>query len=353
MPTYLLKIPEDTAPEASIHLVHHAPCVEYAALSYCWGGDQRIKLTVAAVAEFTTSGIPCSDLPKTIQDAITTTRKLGLQYVWIDALCIIQNDPVHTRREIDLMPSIYQNAQVTIHAAGASTVEQGFLSDIFVPGKESHSFQIRIRGSDTLSRPGSPVCPSGLRGSVVCFSDSNGSNVTNPIEKRGWTFQELLLSPRLLEFGAYYTSYKCLDLELCDADCAQLYDRQSSEASDFVRVYFHKQQMGEDLDIWEIAVRMYTMRQLTNPIDRPLAISGIAAVLGRKPDLQGKYLAGLWKDKLPLQLLWEIEHGRKSRSAGYRGPSWSWTAVDGTVAFLDHVPNGSPDRCPQILYTAI
>ncbi|KAK7180548.1 HET domain-containing protein [Paraphaeosphaeria sporulosa] len=353
MPTYLLKIPEDTAPEASIQLVHHAPCVGYAALSYCWGGDQRIKLTVETVAVFTTSGIPCSDLPMTIQDAITTTRKLGLQYVWIDALCIIQNDPVHTRREIDLMPSIYQNAQVTIYAARSSTVEQGFLSDIFVPGRDSHSFQIRIRGPDSLSRPGAPVCPSDLRGAVVCFSDDNGSNVNNPIEKRGWTFQELLLSPRLLEFGAYHTSYKCLELELCDANFAQLYDGRSSEAFELVRVYFHKQQMGGDLKIWETAVRMYTMRQLTNPIDRPLAISGIAAVLGRMPDLQGKYLAGLWKDELPLQLLWEIIDRRKPRSAEYRGPSWSWTAVDGTVAFLDHIPNGSPDRDLQILYTAI
>jgi hypothetical protein len=357
MPTYLLEIPNGDAVEAAIKLVRRTSRVDYAALSYCWGGDQTVKLTTETLPQFTTAGIPCSQdsrLPRTVLDAIAVTRELGLRYLWIDALCIVQNDPVQTRREIDLMPNIYQGAYITIFAARSSTVHQGFLSDLSTPGTRSHSFQIRIRGSDEPSRPGSNVCPSYLRGRVVCFVDPDGSNITSPIEKRGWTFQEYLLSPRLLEFGAYQTSYKCLTLQVRDGNHAELCDARSSELLGEIRALFHsKSDKDGGVKLWESAVSIYTRRLLTNLMDRPLAISGIAAVLGRQPDLTGTYVAGLWKDQLPRQLLWEIAQDTQPRPAAYRAPSWSWAAVDGPVGFLDHVPNISSDRVLEVLDTTI
>lgn len=90
----------------------------------------------------------------------------------------------------------------------------------------------------------------------------------------------------------------------------------------------------------------------TNLMDRPLAMSGIAAVLGRQPDLAGTYLAGSWKDQLPRQLLWEITEDVQPRPTAYRAPSWSWAAVDGPISFLDHVPSSSPDSTLEIVDTA-
>lgn len=99
----------------------------YVALSYCWGGLQDITLT-SATLQLYTQGLP-TELPKTIQDAIFVTRGLGFRYLWVDALCIIQDDKSDKASEIDGMGMIYKSATVTVAAASASSVEKGFLPE--------------------------------------------------------------------------------------------------------------------------------------------------------------------------------------------------------------------------------
>jgi hypothetical protein len=73
------------------------------------------------------AGIPASELPKSLGNAIIATRKLGLRYLWIDSLCIVQDDKKDKAEEISEMPQIYQNAYVTISAASAANCHDGFL----------------------------------------------------------------------------------------------------------------------------------------------------------------------------------------------------------------------------------
>ena len=100
--------------------------VKYAALSYCWGGDQESK-TVRVRLEERCKGFPLAELPKTIQDAIVTARRLELPFLWVDAICIVQDDPADKKRELAIMDQIYSGALLTIVAARAGTANNGFL----------------------------------------------------------------------------------------------------------------------------------------------------------------------------------------------------------------------------------
>lgn len=98
----------------------------YLALSYCWGGPQEVQLTTNTVESFKQS-IQLDSLPKTLRDAATVTRRLGKKYLWIDALCIIQDDEASKQKELAQMARIYMNSFLTIQAAVPSSVKEGFL----------------------------------------------------------------------------------------------------------------------------------------------------------------------------------------------------------------------------------
>lgn len=96
----------------------------YAALSYCWGGNQSVITELANVQDFFRE-LPISRLQKTIMDAIFTTRKLGLRFLWIDSLCIIQDPSEDKFQELATMHEIYTNAYVTIVAASTKRLMIG------------------------------------------------------------------------------------------------------------------------------------------------------------------------------------------------------------------------------------
>ena len=99
----------------------------YAALSYCWGGEQSFKLTHDRVTGWRSS-IPYEELPQTLKDAFIVCLKLGIGCLWVDALCILQDDVRDKTVQIANMPAIYRNSAVTITAASASAASQGFLA---------------------------------------------------------------------------------------------------------------------------------------------------------------------------------------------------------------------------------
>jgi hypothetical protein len=92
---------------------------EYVCLSHCWGNAQLIT-TERKTLELRKAGIPWDALSKTFQDAIVFTRCLQVRYLWIDSLCIIQDDQDDWRREAANMASIYENAWLTIAATKSS-----------------------------------------------------------------------------------------------------------------------------------------------------------------------------------------------------------------------------------------
>lgn len=89
----------------------------YVALSYCWGGDQRVKLRQANLDKWR-QGLPYVNLPQTIKGAITVTMSLGASHLWVDALCIIQDSDENKAQEISRMGDIYEQAHFTITPPG-------------------------------------------------------------------------------------------------------------------------------------------------------------------------------------------------------------------------------------------
>ncbi|KAH7313214.1 heterokaryon incompatibility protein-domain-containing protein [Rhexocercosporidium sp. MPI-PUGE-AT-0058] len=174
----------------SLHVRKSRERSQYAALSYCWGDPPHSFLTTTDRIR-DPSQRDWSQLPATIQDAIWVTRALGLRYLWIDSLCIIQDDESDKMTEMQLMGTIYKNATVTIAAARCPDVKGGFLGDIQIP-----------------QMPLPFVGPSGEMRKLWIHSEPP-ELPDEPLDKRGWTLQESLLSPRILYYGSRDLIWKC------------------------------------------------------------------------------------------------------------------------------------------------
>src|SRR5204862_4886168 len=170
---------------------------KYCTLTHCWGDGSDIpKLTVAQISEFQ---IPfnVASLPRTFQDAIHITKSLGISYLWIDSLCIIQDSADDWAREAARMGSIYENSACTIAAAAARNAHGGcfFARNPlnYVPCKIPYS-------KDPPVYSHSPARPSGQWHDIV---------MSSPLMARAWVVQELLLSPRMLFCGDQGMFWMC------------------------------------------------------------------------------------------------------------------------------------------------
>lgn len=132
-PTRLLEV--DGKDDSRIRLVEleNGPICKWASLSYVWGGPQETRTTRTTLSKHL-EGIEMDILPQTLLDAIKVCRKLDIPYLWVDALCIVQDDTIDLLRELASMPKIYQEGYITIEASRAEGVQAGFL------GKTVYSF---------------------------------------------------------------------------------------------------------------------------------------------------------------------------------------------------------------------
>lgn len=157
----------------------------YAALSYCWGGPQRFTLTRSTLRNLE-EGIHTRLLSPSVQDAIKITRSLQLSHLWVDALCIVQDDDDNKYSEIQNMAFIYYLADITIAAGNASSARDGFLAN----AAPYASFAVSVR------------MPDGFLGKILLqpgFTDYDPHatykpEALPPLHQRGWTLQESELS---------------------------------------------------------------------------------------------------------------------------------------------------------------
>lgn len=323
--------------------------VQYAALSYCWGGDQVHKTTSARLASGNMN-LDWYAMPKTIQDAIEATAELGLEYLWVDSLCIIQDDDTDKMREIAQMPETYNHALVTIVAARPKTANDGFLHEIAPTKATARMFKVAYR------------CADGIEGHVFLVRENEYIS-TEHIDTRAWTLQESYLSKRLLRYGTNQCSMVCQHsplrpkivdgwikdtsndtqqllnnllfpttlAALTDQDVVQ-YKAHYHETfdEDIATPVEYETENGDLIDLWIQLVEDYTSRALTVASDRPLAISGLASRVA--PLLQDGYKAGHWLQYMPMDLLWYVSEAREG-SHVYQAPSWSWTSVKGPIVF--------------------
>lgn len=356
----------------------------YAALSYCWGGSQVTTTKDTLQAHIT--GIALQTLSQTIQDAIYITRKLCIRYLWVDALCIVQDDEISISKEIDRMGRIYSNATLTISAASATCAAEGFLRTpatprgcelpfllpdsgfgkvLVVPSRENKGVAFKkMKGIDTY--------PIGYRdwtnqemNAFLLEGIGKTSGVRPaelsrpwPLDTRAWALQEHMLSPRLLVFGPDDIRWRCQEIELEPLFPSPIRYRGPAQGLPLLRApaldhgskYWTKERitiggfdMTKQRDLWCNIMVDFSNRSITFRRDRLSALAGIASHL--KELWGGQYVAGYWVECLPAQLAWVQQLRNQGNTQlrddveEYLAPSWSWITAKQPIKFenLSHV----------------
>lgn len=308
---------------------HH----RYVALSYVWGEAQQHNTRINNVDSYT-QGIDTNLIPQTIKDAMAATHAFRIQYLWVDALCILQDSEEDKAKEIAQMGNIYRNAYFTIIAASAQRASQGFLQDR--PGYVAY-----------VHLPF--LCPDGTVGSMSLSPVYDQYDHTQePVNSRAWCLEERLLSPRALIYASHTLQYHCQTSTVNIGDAISA-PRATERLPSFM---FHHQHFSveddksterEVVNAWEDIVQDYTRREHTQPGDRLLACSGLANLFSHF--WPGRYLAGLWQSTLLTDLLWIKDYQELfSRPTKYRAPSWSWASIDGRVVLFRPDSGLDPDR---------
>ncbi|KAH7116957.1 heterokaryon incompatibility protein-domain-containing protein [Dendryphion nanum] len=290
---------------------------EYMALSHCWGQSKGLRSTTHNIDRLKNTGFPWSSMPKTFRDAVVVCRYLGISYLWIDSLCILQDNKKDWEVESSKMCDIYGNAELVLAASLASDDNEGFLNS---------------RGTPTLGPFPSKLC--GNKENI--YVTETPPDIEDPLHKRGWCFQERLVSRRYLSFGTDELTWECNVDSLCE--CSG--HNASINQLDTYRTLFATRDLDHQqiYECWnKIIISPYSTRNLTFNTDTLPALSGIAKYFMQH--LQDEYLAGLWRQNLIVALLWTTCDKRAAtKISSYLAPSWSWASVNTPVS-TSHIHN--------------
>lgn len=331
LPTRVIDVGTDRNSQ-TLRIIHSRGRVaRYVTLSHCWGDDVLHVLTTKTLERFQ-EGLLLHDLPANFRDAIIITRELGIRYLWIDSLCILQDSKRDWENESKKMGQFYSNSTLTISAL-ISESARGILRreakplrpktaqlHVYSNSKESRQVTIEMMGDDETLR---------------------SLDRDSPLNSRGWVLQESLLSPRQLFYGDRQIYWKCpRGYESGDGLPAKgrtpdrryrvissqvLYrDRLKKPPKDPVKT---EELLHEYYDI----VKTYSSRNLTYDSDKLPAFAGLAQRIHTM--LPGQYLAGLWSYDFHRGLCWYLTTP-KTRLPAYRAPSWSWASTNEQVMYF-------------------
>ncbi|KLU87981.1 hypothetical protein MAPG_06971 [Magnaporthiopsis poae ATCC 64411] len=177
---------------------------KYATLSYCWGtppeAATQLKTTTDTMRQ-RLEGIPLAIMSRVMQDAVAVCRAIGIRYLWIDALCIIQGDRTDWAHESELMGKVYHHSHLTICAAASESCNQTFLersNDDCAVFPFRSSERADLQGEEMLlQRPEE--------------ADDGPELAHSRWAGRGWVYQEQMLSPRCLVIGSDKLHVYCLE----------------------------------------------------------------------------------------------------------------------------------------------
>ncbi|KAG7076122.1 HET-domain-containing protein [Colletotrichum scovillei] len=335
LPTRLIKVGEMRDEIARLVMSDKLPSTtSYIALSYCWGppsvSKPQLITTTATLADRQTK-IPLAEMPSTIRDAVVFARHMGIDYIWIDALCIIQDDAEDWATEAALMFAVYRHATLTLVAAAGDTSHSGFLQrtsagpSVLVPF-ESKKGQGRVSGTYVLS---------GLNEHRTWDADYPSHMHTRAWATRAWTYQEDLMSTRVLYFDNHTSYFRCqterrLEHSSKIYDNVQKWHHLLSPAPKDISPTKAKERRESLYERWKDLIIEYTRRKLTVSDDKFSALSGLARTFSSA--LGDEYVAGLWKDDLVRGMLWNTVM-QPSKPKAWRAPSWSWASSDAEIAW--------------------
>lgn len=377
LPKRVLEIQTHNKPEFTVRLVEPAAAREsaYVALSHCWGNEQPCVTRNptpedgSSTLEDRKNGIPWDTMPKTFQDAIVLTNLLGINFIWIDSLCIVQNDKEDWATESAKMADIYQHASLTLSATSS-------------PGDTHGCFPASFNTSQSLpiSLPEDVgTCEIAVRKSIAHWDTFGQSELHRrfPLMSRGWAFQERLLSRRILHFAEAELVWECRELSTCECggfgeqvSPAGAFDQSVKASEDERRNHTsHQQRIQEsfklrrfqedeidklwrsatpglrrgsakstqesirrlsehcttlppyrELDPWtdvskmqECASYVFEFHRIVERYStlkltkRPDRLPALSGLCKRIQHVRGRYAAGLWIESIAFDLLWRIE----------------------------------------------
>ena len=298
----------------------------YIALSYCWGHDGAMIKTEKRNRESFESGISILTLPIVFQECISLSRSLGIRYVWIDALCIIQDDREDWERESSMMSQTYAQAFLTIAASMSASTSEGFLRSLGGDMKNKE-FSKKVHFDGNMSEVKARIIPEvGIHSRWTHWYYERHLYPRDPWSQRGWTLQEQLLSPRLLMFTSSEIQWSCQGGQKCECESLLNHGRLFGGHS-WTDI---EENASNAFYFWHKAVEDYSIRALTHCTDRLPALSGIAQVIQEQTG--STYVAGLWGSNIAEDLLWE-RTGNLSLLTDYLAPSFSWASVVGEVDY--------------------
>jgi len=323
LPTRVLNVGNARDDYIRLEIPNRSTRERYVALSHCWGRAQLIQTNVSTYKQHQ-QRIPLSALSNTFHDAVTVVRKLGLRYLWIDSLCIIQDHPTDWETEAAKMGTVYREAYLVIAAAYSASGAGGCLRAEPVPGRSFINWTLPGRGVGIVA-----VTPP--RHDFQHLDNS-------PLHKRAWVLQERILAPRTIHYAEHQMLWECRTTRLTQAGVPTNLLQSSLDIWDGRLDW--KAAAPKFFWDWYNMVENFSGRAITVETDRLPALSGLAAVLAVQT--AHEYVAGLWTIHLHFGLLWRKAGGWLETAKKYRAPTWSWASMNGRVKFIDSADVNTP-----------
>jgi hypothetical protein len=283
-----------------------------------------------------------------MRHAVAVVRELGLRFLWIDSLCIIQDSADDWRVQSASTGSIYQHSHINLAASSSTNSEGGLVFD-----RDPQSAQpVQVTCRFPFDHATNPYRLYNILLQKPYFE----SIEQEPLNSRGWVMQERLLAPRTLHCTKDQLFWECEHMFANESHPNGIDTTLDRQPGEFRRMLSRFSQgsataatdpIYREPDIaWLSLVREYTKCKLTRDEDILIAFSGLARRWSEI--LPDQYLAGLWKQSLEEGLLWHGEFfypGYGGFLGGqiysrWRAPSWSWASFKGAVSW-------SPDIIPH------
>jgi hypothetical protein len=309
----------------------------YAALSYVWGGPQAVTLTKKAGDHLAEPGAITPEHPqlgRTITDALRLCKMINYRYLWVDALCICQDDPEDVVMQVAQMDRIYQSAALTIVQASANseTSVRTPLRGLLAGSREIRQEQVVVQHEKVLFTQRPPLA---------------GAIQHSKWNTRGWTLQERFLSRRLLYFTDHQVFMTTTAGHFFCEDTVLEHNKDDIHA--YTRVFIATQSFDWDYDPLAkellptpaegllYLVSHYTERLLSNQDD---ALAAFSALMTTFVDSVGPADFGIPRQIFDYAFCWSPAGASVRRRSGF--PSWSWAGWEGSIRFHHDF---HPERC--------
>lgn len=271
-------------------------------------------------------GFHINEAPQTLIDAVTITRHLRLRYLWVDSLCICQNDAEDWARESSRMADVYSDAYIVIAASRSDDCNKGcfhirqdrptVVIDLPNGFNAVHATTLFLTDQDVL----------------FTFEDNFRGE---PLSTRGWALQERVLARRIVHYNSRQLYFECAAGILAEDGSYSL--RRLSDLSELRCPESYPRDITKVPIAWSSLLDSFGSRKLTKPTDKLPAISGLARLVQKRTNAE--YVAGLWSNSMIKGIAWLGDRrGAPVSRDEYVAPSWSWASYDGTPSFSAYSP---------------